>query len=99
MDLSGLRLCCPLAERERHPIRGKVGGALEFDGNSYVDYVLGMGPCILGHAPPAVTASVAATLSQGQLFAGQHRGEIELARRVTGRLGPGDRLPPEPELD
>ncbi len=51
------------------------------DGNVYLDYVLGMGPCILGHAPPAVTAAVAATLAQGQLFAGQHRGEIELARR------------------
>ncbi|MBI3980003.1 MAG: aspartate aminotransferase family protein [Chloroflexi bacterium] len=54
----------------------------DVDGNSYVDYVLGMGPIILGHAPDPVTRAVAATLSGGQLFAGQHRGEIELARRV-----------------
>ncbi|MDQ3700765.1 MAG: aminotransferase class III-fold pyridoxal phosphate-dependent enzyme, partial [Chloroflexota bacterium] len=62
--------------------RRAVGSRLyDADGNSYVDYVLGMGPCILGHAPPAVTAAVAATLGDGQLFAGQHQGEIELARR------------------
>jgi glutamate-1-semialdehyde 2,1-aminomutase len=53
----------------------------DVDGNSYVDYVLGMGPCILGHAPPAVTSAVGASLGDGQLYAGQHRSEIELARR------------------
>jgi glutamate-1-semialdehyde 2,1-aminomutase len=52
------------------------------DGNRYLDYVLGMGPCILGHAPPAVTAAVAEGLGRGQLYAGQHRAEAELARRV-----------------
>ncbi|HEX2034410.1 MAG TPA: aspartate aminotransferase family protein [Chloroflexota bacterium] len=54
----------------------------DVDGNRYVDYALGMGPNILGHAPAGVTAAVAASLSQGQLFAGQHRAELELARRL-----------------
>ena len=53
----------------------------DVDGNSYVDYVLGMGPIILGHAPPTVVRAVAESLAGGQLFAGQHRGEIELAQR------------------
>lgn len=53
----------------------------DVDGNSYVDYALGMGPVILGHAPPAVTEAVAATLRCGQLYAGQHEGELELTRR------------------
>jgi hypothetical protein len=62
----------------------RAGGArlYDVDGNAYVDYVLGVGPAIPGHAPPVVTAAVAAALGGGQLFAGQHRGEVELARRV-----------------
>jgi glutamate-1-semialdehyde 2,1-aminomutase len=54
----------------------------DLDGNSYIDYALGMGPVILGHAPEPVLRAVAAALNGGQLFAGQHRGEIELARRL-----------------
>lgn len=54
----------------------------DLDGNSYIDYALGMGPVILGHAPEPVLRAVLAALSNGQLFAGQHRGEIELARRL-----------------
>ena len=49
------------------------------DGNVYIDYALGMGPTILGHAPSAVTAEVSRTLALGQLFAGQHTLELELA--------------------
>jgi glutamate-1-semialdehyde 2,1-aminomutase len=51
----------------------------DVDGNVYIDYALGMGPNILGHAPPAVTDAVARTLGLGQLFAGQHPLELELA--------------------
>jgi glutamate-1-semialdehyde 2,1-aminomutase len=55
----------------------------DVDGNRYVDYVLGMGPALLGHAPADATSAVAETLARGQLFAGQHRAEIELARLVV----------------
>src|ERR1043165_7506003 len=54
----------------------------DVDGNDYVDYALGMGPVILGHAAEPVTSAVEASLSDGQLYAGQHVGEIELARLV-----------------
>ena len=54
----------------------------DVDGNSYVDYALGMGPNILGHAPEPVIRAVANSLAQGQLFAGQHQAEVRLARRV-----------------
>lgn len=62
----------------------RANGAYLFDvdGNRYIDYALGMGPCILGHAPRAVTEAVAASLAQGQLYAGQHRGEVKLAQRI-----------------
>jgi glutamate-1-semialdehyde 2,1-aminomutase len=54
----------------------------DVDGNVYIDYALGMGPNILGHAPRAVTDEVARTLGIGQLFAGQHSLELELANKL-----------------
>jgi len=56
----------------------------DVDGNVYIDYALGMGPNILGHAPPAVIEAVASTLGMGQLFAGQHTLELELAEKFCG---------------
>jgi len=49
------------------------------DGNEYIDYALSQGPMVLGHSPPAVLEAVQRELSKGQLYAGQHLGEIELA--------------------
>lgn len=57
------------------------------DGNVYVDYALGMGPGILGHAPQQVVAAVADSLAAGQLYAGQHPAEVELSREIC-RLVP-----------
>ena len=61
---------------------GKGSRLTDVDGNVYIDYALGMGPTILGHAPAAVTAEVARTLALGQLFAGQHTLELELANEL-----------------
>jgi len=52
----------------------------DLDGNEYVDYALGMGPAILGHAPPRVVQAVRDSLDGGQLFAGQHDSELALAK-------------------
>lgn len=54
----------------------------DVDGNEYVDYALGMGPVILGHAHPAVNEAVEASLAKGQLYAGQHEEELALARLI-----------------
>ncbi|MCW5747751.1 MAG: aspartate aminotransferase family protein [Alphaproteobacteria bacterium] len=66
----------------------RAGGArmTDVDGNTYIDYVLGNGPAILGHAPPSVTRAVADTLALGQTYAAQHERELQLARRLTGLL-------------
>lgn len=58
----------------------------DVDGNRYVDYAAGMGPMILGHNHPAVTAAVRASLDTGQLFAGQNRLEAEFAEAIVGAL-------------
>ena len=61
---------------------GKGARLTDLDGNIYLDYALGMGPNILGHAPPVVVAEVARTLTLGQLFAGQQVLELQLAQAL-----------------
>jgi glutamate-1-semialdehyde 2,1-aminomutase len=62
---------------------GKGARLTDLDGNVYLDYALGMGPNILGHAPPAVVDEVARTLTLGQLFAGQQALELKLAETLS----------------
>ncbi len=70
--------------------RGEGARLFDVDGNVHIDYVLGNGPAILGHAPPKVVAAVAASLGEGQLFAAQNPRETELAERLTGLLPSAD---------
>ena len=64
---------------------------VDLDGNDHIDYALGMGPAILGHAPKAITDAVARSLENGQLYAGQSRLELDLALRLR-RWVPGAEL-------
>jgi glutamate-1-semialdehyde 2,1-aminomutase len=71
-----------------------ASGALvhDVDGNEYVDYVLGMGPAILGHTPEAVRRSVIAALQGGQLYGGQNEAEIALSRRICELVPAAERV-------
>jgi glutamate-1-semialdehyde 2,1-aminomutase len=68
--------------------RGEGARLHDVDGNVHIDYVLGNGPAILGHAPRPVIEAVARSLADGQVYAGQHSRETELAERLC-RLLPG----------
>ncbi|MSR56448.1 MAG: aspartate aminotransferase family protein [Planctomycetaceae bacterium] len=68
-----------------HPLfytRGAGSRIFDVDGNEYLDFTLSQGPLILGHSHPHVLKSVAAASAQGQLFAGQHLLELDLAERL-----------------
>ncbi|TWT12740.1 aspartate aminotransferase family protein [Reyranella sp. CPCC 100927] len=71
--------------------RGEGARLYDVDGNVHIDYILGNGPAILGHAPPAVLKAVAESLADGQVFAAQHERELALAQALT-RLIPGAEL-------
>jgi glutamate-1-semialdehyde 2,1-aminomutase len=62
------------------------------DDRNYVDYALGMGPVILGHAPPKVIRKVSECLADGQLYAGQHEAEQTLARLVCSAVPCAERV-------
>ncbi len=73
-----------------HPlafVRGEGARITDVDGNVYLDFTLSQGPLILGHSHPEVLEAVARATADGQIFAGQHLAEIELAETIQ-RLVP-----------
>lgn len=70
---------------EETPIIARGAGAYVWDAddNRYIDYRLGFGPIILGHAHPEVNHRVAQAIQNGVLFAATTPIEIELAERFT----------------
>jgi glutamate-1-semialdehyde 2,1-aminomutase len=71
---------------EPYPIfadHGTGSHLFDVDGNEYIDYLLGLGPMILGHRPPRVTAAVVKAIQErGTVFALPTSQEITLARRI-----------------
>ncbi|MBA4055513.1 MAG: aspartate aminotransferase family protein [Marivirga sp.] len=63
----------------------------DVDGNEYLDFTLSQGPMILGHNHPHVMKRVEDYAKLGQLYAGQHILEIELAEKLQ-KLIPGAEL-------
>jgi glutamate-1-semialdehyde 2,1-aminomutase len=59
----------------------------DVDGNEYVDYVLGQGPCFLGHAHPGVGEAVAAACARGMVYGAQHELEVEAVERLLAAVG------------
>jgi glutamate-1-semialdehyde 2,1-aminomutase len=69
-----------------HPLffeRAEGALMVDVDGNTYIDYMMSQGPMILGHSPAAVIKAVNTAMRQGQLYAGQHRLEIEVAETLA----------------
>lgn len=70
---------------------GQGSHIYDVDGNDYLDFTLSQGPLILGHSHPHVLKRVSDYSAPGQLYAGQHIGEIELAETLN-RLIPSAEL-------
>ncbi|MBN1485147.1 MAG: aspartate aminotransferase family protein [Chloroflexia bacterium] len=67
--------------------RGEGPYIWDLDGNRYIDYRLGFGPVLLGHAHPVVTERVAEAILGGTIFAWTTPAEVRLAEqicRITG---------------
>jgi glutamate-1-semialdehyde 2,1-aminomutase len=55
---------------------------VDVDGNEYIDYCMGYGPLILGHAHPRVVRAVREQLENGTLFGTPSEQEVELAELI-----------------
>ncbi|HXX36685.1 MAG TPA: aspartate aminotransferase family protein [bacterium] len=63
-------------------VRGRGAELEDLDGHTYVDYMLGMGPVILGHGDHRVTDAIVAAVRDGLTFAGQNTVEADVAERI-----------------
>lgn len=78
-----------------HPLfymSGNGSHIVDADGNDYLDFTLSQGPLILGHSPAELLSAVAEGSAQGQLFAGQHLAEVELAERLQALIPCAERV-------
>ncbi len=67
--------------------RGEGAHLHDVDGNVYIDYLLGLGPMILGHRPPKVTAAVIEQIQQrGTVFALPTAQEAVLAEKIIAAV-------------
>jgi len=77
-----------LLEQPAPPVLARAHGAIleDVDGRTYIDYMCGMGPIILGHGDPAVTRAITEAVGRGLVFAGTHPLEIEVAERISAAV-------------
>lgn len=59
------------------------GYLFDFDGKRYIDYRLGWGPIILGHADPFVNGRVKEAIDHGVSFAATQEYEVRVAERIV----------------
>src|SRR4051794_25103135 len=64
----------------------------DVDGNRYVDFPMGLGPVILGHADPRVNEAIERQLRDGITFTLPHPVELEVAERVIERVPGAERV-------
>ena len=66
---------------------GQGSRLTDVDGNEYIDYLLGLGPMLLGHRPPRVTQAVVDFIQQrGTVFALPTADEARLAQKIIAAV-------------
>jgi glutamate-1-semialdehyde 2,1-aminomutase len=71
---------------------GKGSKVFDMSGNEYIDYLLGSGPMILGHAHPAVVAAVREYLERGSTYFTLNEPAINLAEAICQAVPCAEKL-------
>ena len=72
--------------------RGSGGRKWDVDGNEYVDFLMGNGALLLGHAPDTVLQAISEVMSRGTHFGNDHPLHIEWAELVQTLVPSADRV-------
>ena len=72
--------------------RGRGGRKWDVDGNEYVDFLMGNGALLLGHAAPEVLDAIAEVLDRGTHFGNDHPMQIEWAELVQKLVPSAERV-------
>ena len=65
---------------------GKGPIVWDMSGNEYIDYLLGSGPMVIGHAHPDVVAAVVEQIERGSTFFAPNDSEVELAEEIVNAV-------------
>ncbi len=79
----------PPEDFEIVPVRGQGSRVFDHRGREYIDYILGSGPLILGHAHPAVVEAVKRQAALGSTFYMVNEPALELAELILSALPAG----------
>ncbi len=71
---------------------GKAGRVWDVSGNEYVDWLMGSGPMILGHAHPAVTEAVLEAVGRGSTFFANNDQAVMLAEELVNAIPCADKV-------
>ena len=63
--------------------RGKGSHVWDVDGNRYIDYIMGLGPIILGYNHPPVSEAVSQQMQKGAIFSLAHPLEAEVSELLV----------------
>jgi glutamate-1-semialdehyde 2,1-aminomutase len=79
----------PVRAYEPYPFfakQAKGSKIIDVDGKTYIDYCLGYGPLILGHANPKIVDDISKQAQKGTLYGVPTENEIKLAEEVKNRV-------------
>jgi len=63
---------------------GSGSRVTDIDGNEFIDYLLGLGPMLLGHRPPGITKAVSEHINNiGTVFAMTSKKDLEVAKKMV----------------
>ena len=71
---------------------GRGARVWDESGNEYIDFLLGSGPMLIGHAHPAVTAAVQEQITEGTTFLINNRHAILLAEAIVEAVPCADQV-------
>ena len=72
--------------------RGKAGRVWDLSGNEYIDFQLGSGPMLIGHAHPEVVAAVREQIDRGSTFMANNEPAIRLAEEIVKAVPCADKV-------
>ena len=72
--------------------RGQGANIHDVDGNIYMDYALGWGPDILGHASDVIVSAIEKQAARELTFGAQHDLEIEVAEQLVSFIPCADSI-------
>lgn len=79
----------------KHPLiikEGKGSRVWDVNGKEYIDYVMGSGPMVLGHAHPAVVAAVVEAVEKGSTFFATSEKAVLLAEEIVKAVPCADKV-------